>query len=214
MMYRRLSAGMCVLSSRASPLRKSCATVLLSVGMTSTYETLMAGTAAETAFDRHLFACILAAGMAEAPCPLTEAVGLTRSELRELLATHFPMAVGLVEALPEGRGSDAVEEGDLRDLLLRHGSSGSREERWLAAMVARRSLRPNHLWQDLGLTSRKDLSGLLHRHFRPLAEKNLRDMKWKKFFYRQMCEAEGIMICKSPVCDLCTDFHICFGPEE
>lgn len=178
------------------------------------YDRLMAGADPCDAFDRHVFACILAAGMAESPRPLTEAVGLTRPQLLDLLAAHFPAALDCADAVPEGRGADALEEGDLRDLLLRHGSAGTREERWLAAMVARRSLRPNHLWQDLGLASRKDLSGLLHRHFRPLAEKNSRDMKWKKFFYRQMCEAEGVMICKSPVCDLCADFHICFGPEE
>lgn len=39
-------------------------------------------------------------------------------------------------------------------------------------------------------------------------------MKWKTFFYRQMCEDEGVFICVSPVCGTCSDFHICYGPEE
>lgn len=181
---------------------------------TADYDRLMGGGTPADAFDRHVFACILAAGLREAPVPLTEAVGLTRTELAALLAAHFPHCLDLADGLAEDRGADSLEEPDLRDLLLRHGGAGTPEERWLAAMVARRSLRPNHLWQDLGLTARKDLSGLLHRHFRPLAEKNVRDMKWKKFFYRQMCEAEEIMICKSPICDQCSDFAICFGPEE
>lgn len=178
------------------------------------YDRLMAGGGPAGDFDRHVLACILAIGLREAPKPLTAAVGLTRSELRDLLSVHFPGCLDLLDGLPEDRGDDSLEEPDLRELLLRHGSAGRPEERWLAAMVARRSLRPNHLWQDLGLTARTDLSGLLHRHFRPLAEKNVRDMKWKKFFYRQMCEAEEIMICKSPICDQCGDFSICFGPED
>ncbi|MBI5163767.1 MAG: nitrogen fixation protein NifQ, partial [Magnetospirillum sp.] len=90
---------------------------------------------------------------------------------------------------------------------------GSDEARWLAAMVVRRSLKPDHLWQDLGLADRSDLSGLLLKHFHPLAVLNDRDMKWKKFFYRQLCLAEEVLVCKSPVCDACTDFAHCFGDE-
>lgn len=164
-------------------------------------------------FDRHVFACILTVGLRDAPMPLTDAIGLTRADLADLIGSHCPDCPDLLDGLPDDRGADAWEEPDLRDLLLAHGTAGRPEERWLAAMVARRSLRPNHLWQDLGLTSREDLSGLLNRHFHPLAVKNGRNMKWKKFFYRQMCEAEEIMVCKSPICDLCPDFSVCFGPE-
>ena len=90
---------------------------------------------------------------------------------------------------------------------------GSDDARWLAAMVARRSLQSGHLWQDLGLRERSDLSRFLIRHFGPIAALNIRDMKWKKFFYRQMCEAEGMVVCKSPVCDDCDDFKVCFEKE-
>ena len=68
--------------------------------------------------------------------------------------------------------------------------------------------------QDLGLTSRSDLSGLMRRHFVGLAEMNNRDMKWKKFFYRELCQREGVLICKSPNCEVCADAIHCFGPEE
>jgi nitrogen fixation protein NifQ len=50
----------------------------------------------------------------------------------------------------------------------------------------------------------------MRRHFRGLAELNDRDMKWKKFFYRQLCQREGVLICKSPNCDICSDFSLCF----
>jgi nitrogen fixation protein NifQ len=39
-------------------------------------------------------------------------------------------------------------------------------------------------------------------------------MKWKKFFYKQICEREGFKLCKSPSCGECVDYNKCFGPEE
>ena len=57
----------------------------------------------------------------------------------------------------------------LRDLLLAHRSTPGDESRWLAAMIARRAMEANHLWEDLGLRDRSELSRLLARHFAPLA---------------------------------------------
>jgi nitrogen fixation protein NifQ len=39
-------------------------------------------------------------------------------------------------------------------------------------------------------------------------------MKWKKFFYRQLCEREGIPVCNAPNCAVCADMALCFGPES
>ena len=187
--------------------------------MSEIYQRLMAGGGGADGFDRHVFACILAKGMAEAPRPLTEAVGLAAPDLRRVCEVFFPAALWLVcdsgdDGAEAGAGADAVEEADLRRLLADNATRpGDPVALWLAAMVARRSLCSDHLWQDLGLASRSDLSGLLHRHFLPLAARNVRDMKWKKFFYRTMCEDEGIRVCKAPVCDACCDFAQCYGPE-
>ncbi|HSV28031.1 MAG TPA: nitrogen fixation protein NifQ, partial [Candidatus Omnitrophota bacterium] len=30
----------------------------------------------------------------------------------------------------------------------------------------------------------------------------------------QLCGLEGIAVCKSPICDACDDFAVCFGAEE
>ena len=51
-------------------------------------------------------------------------------------------------------------------------------------------------------------------HFKPLASRNDRDMKWKKFLYKQLCETEGITTCRAPSCEVCADYQNCFGPEE
>lgn len=183
--------------------------------MSETYQRLMAAPGGGDGFDRHLFACIIAKGLSEAPRPLAQAVGLDAVELERLRRTYFPESRWLLELSGGDSGEDALEEPDLRCLLCDNATRpGDPVAHWLAAMVARRSLRPGHLWQDMGLTGRADLSGLLNRHFQPLALRNVRDMKWKKFFYRTLCEDEGILVCKSPVCDTCSDLNLCFGPEE
>jgi nitrogen fixation protein NifQ len=39
-------------------------------------------------------------------------------------------------------------------------------------------------------------------------------MKWKKFFYKQLCEREGVNACKAPSCAACDDYSKCFGSED
>lgn len=166
-------------------------------------------------FDRHVLASALATAMAEHPRPLTEALGLTREMLAELLETAFPGAYAIDELVTsdDGEGENAIEEEDFRQLFLDHRTHGAAIEHWIAHIIVRRSLCPDHLWRNLGVRARSELSQTLYRHFHPLASRNVRDMRWKKFFYREMCQTEGIFICKSPVCDTCPDFNECFGPE-
>lgn len=87
-------------------------------------------------------------------------------------------------------------------------------EQWLAEIIAAACLGMDHLWQDMGLWSRKELSDLLQRNFPALAVLNDRDMKWKKFLYKQLCDQQGIYVCRAPSCDVCADYNVCFGPEE
>ena len=89
-----------------------------------------------------------------------------------------------------------------------------RLEGHLAAMIARRCKSPHHLWQDLGLRTRNELSALMQRHFARLAARNRQDMKWKKFLYRMVCGSEGFTLCTAPVCSECSDFADCFGAED
>ncbi len=113
------------------------------------------------------------------------------------------------------KGADRQEEyGDILMLLLDHcGGCGCAEEE-MARRVAASCLGENHLWEDMGLESREELSELIKRHFRPLFEKNTGGMKWKKFFYKQVCEREGFHMCKSPSCGVCADYNNCFEAEQ
>ncbi|RLM22868.1 nitrogen fixation protein NifQ [Brenneria alni] len=81
-------------------------------------------------------------------------------------------------------------------------------------LIASASMGFNHLWQDLGLASRAELRELMTTCFEPLIGMNVKNMRWKKFFYRQICLAqEGELICRSPSCESCSEIDFCFSPE-
>lgn len=180
------------------------------------YDRLMAASGRVGDEDRHVLASVIALALAEGEKPLPEAVGLEGTTLARLLDAAFPGAFAPGELAPPGGGAgeDAIEEPDYRQLLLDGRATGAEIEDWLASIVARRSLRPEHLWVSLGLRNRQELSDMLHRHFPAVAARNARHMRWKKFFYREMCQAEGVYVCKSPVCDVCPDFGHCYGGED
>ncbi|HET6378895.1 MAG TPA: nitrogen fixation protein NifQ [Methylocella sp.] len=169
-------------------------------------------------FDIHAIASVLALAIEEADqtgFPLTEGVGLDPAALSDLARAMFPAA--RIPLALFGTGSFPVidaEEQSLRDILLMYSSCGCSLERPLATMIARRCKWPHHLWQDLGLRDRQELSHLMKKYFAPLAEKNRFDMKWKKFLYRLVCNSESFTLCTSPVCSECDDFAHCFGSEE
>lgn len=102
---------------------------------------------------------------------------------------------------------------DIVELLWEHAREQNSATRELALFIANASMGDNHLWQDMGLPNRAALSALMQANFPRLVEKNAGDMKWKKFFYRQLCERAEVLICKSPSCGVCCDYDKCFGPE-
>jgi nitrogen fixation protein NifQ len=106
------------------------------------------------------------------------------------------------------------EEQQLCSLFDRHRCDDSFETAWIGAILTRRSMSPRHLWQDLGLASRDELGRLMRERFPGLAERNAQNMKWKKFFYRSLCELEGFTLCTAPTCRQCSDFESCFGDEK
>ena len=169
-------------------------------------------------FDAHIVAAIVSLGMIEAKSeqlPIIETVGMPGVELATLIRDTFPHAAPMFDRLADDALAEpSDDEACLRDLLWRNATEGSDLQRRLSQMVARRSMRPNHLWQDLGLRNRRELSWLMARHFEPLASRNQADMKWKKFLYRTICRDEGYRLCSAPVCSDCDDFELCFGDES
>ncbi|HEX8963964.1 MAG TPA: nitrogen fixation protein NifQ [Rhodocyclaceae bacterium] len=138
--------------------------------------------------------------------------GLAEARFQKLVNEYF-VDVAL-ENGASGCGCDGDEFDDLLQLLLDHRSQASETSAWLAYAVASAAMGENHLWQDMGLPSRRHLSNFLDSRFGPLAALNTGDMKWKKFFYRQLCQRAGVPVCKSPHCGDCCDYAVCFGPED
>ncbi len=154
-------------------------------------------------------------GWADGAGALPGWMGLDPVEFNAMIERHFP---GVPWPAFSGRmfcdPARIWERNDLRQLLLGHLAGLDKSEEWIASIVAAACMGDDHLWQDLGLWSRGDLSRLMTENFPRLAAGNNRNMKWKKFLYKQLCNAEGIYVCRSPSCAVCSDFDHCFGPEE
>ena len=151
--------------------------------------------------------------------PFVPALGLTVNEFSRLLQNRFPNfsppSSWLDSQAQDIDSNDRFDEfRDLLNLLLEHCAISDLHHREITHLVATACMGGNHLWQDLGLPGRKALSYLLSDHFPTLAAKNTGDMKWKKFFYKQLCEREGINACRSPSCAACSDYAKCFDSEE
>ena len=147
---------------------------------------------------------------------LVRGLALDDAALAALKACIFPdMQSALLLAAPTIAVQSPIDEfDDLAGLLLDHRTSMDDQSHWLAHAIATACMAENHLWQDLGLSNRSQLTWLMQSHFTSLALRNSGDMKWKKFFYRQLCERAGLTVCRSPSCGVCSDYQQCFGPEE
>ena len=77
----------------------------------------------------------------------------------------------------------------IKELLPFHIAGVNQSTEWVAAILAAGCLGDDHLWQDLGLTNREDLSEMIKRHFPGLYFKNTGNMKWKKFFYKSLASS-------------------------
>lgn len=150
--------------------------------------------------------------------------GLDLADFSAMLDHYFPGArnayltpalrTRLVAADPSGQGNRFDEFEDLLGLLLAHRGDDRPETRWLAHAVTACCMGEDHLWQDMGLPNRQALSDLLAQRFPSLFARNTAGMRWKKFFYKQLCERNGAFVCRSPSCAECAEYASCFGPEE
>lgn len=141
-------------------------------------------------------------------------------EFMRLLARYFPsapaeMADGHLVSEPRAACAaiELEEFDDLLALLREHRRDDSEETRWLAHAIASACAGENHLWEDMGMPDRAALSQLLKRYFPTLYFKNTGNLRWKKFFYKLLCDRAQARLCKAPSCGVCSDYEACFGPE-
>ncbi|MDP1969484.1 MAG: nitrogen fixation protein NifQ [Methylobacter sp.] len=147
---------------------------------------------------------------------LPDTMGLESGQFNELKNRLFPGS-SIPDHAPSGSKLDfsrLLEKDDLVNLLKHFSKPDIIEIDWIIGVIVAGSLGSDHLWQDLGLWSRSQLSAMLQYNFPELAAKNDKDMKWKKFIYKQLCEAEGLYLCRVPSCEVCIDYPKCYGSEE
>lgn len=152
--------------------------------------------------------------------PPNPGMGLTRDKFGALLECYFPGTSREIcgdsykQACADCASLPVSEFDDLLALLLEHSSTDTEHNEWLAYALASGCMGGNHLYQDMGLPDRRALSALLQRYFTALYLKNVDNMKWKKFFYKQLCDRAEVTMCPARNCQSCIDYGNCFESEE
>lgn len=160
-------------------------------------------------------ACVLGHALEERDTghgTLPELLELTPAQLTDLADCWFPCAT--LPDLDAPEPARSADQDAITLLLLWRGGQASAEAHWFAAIIARRAMETRHLWEDMGLPDRTALGGLIARHFPRLHAANSQNMRWKKFFYRQVCNDRDFALCLSPSCDDCAEKADCFAPED
>lgn len=149
--------------------------------------------------------------------------GLSPAELHELLDYLFPGALtGFDTSLSALRDQYAayVDTGAsdpqpgftllMRVLLDAYSAPGLDTTPWVSSILAHACLRPDHLWRDLGLTGREDVTVLLARHYPGLVSRNVDNLRWKKFLAYSAYEHADLPAAAAPGCDDCEDTAFCY----
>jgi nitrogen fixation protein NifQ len=170
------------------------------------------------AFDARLFARLVAAREVRGELAL---LGLKAEQLASLARRHFVMEAAVPLAQSAGTPllsvvdeAAAAYANAMRAFLIAHAAPevDSEDAHCLAAIVANACLRPDHLWRDLGLSGRDDVTAMLERYFPALVARNVEGLRWKKLLARELALATGATPGPAPGCPGCEDFGFCFPP--
>ncbi len=180
----------------------------------ATGTTLHSAVEASWDFEAAMYRAVLQKAIAEWEArggSLACRLGIGGMALATLLMLHVPDHP-LLRPEDYVQSDEREEQAWVRALLLSEFEVASDETTCLAAIIARRSMDGNHLWEDLGLSDRASLTRLMRMYFPALAGRNVDNMRWKRFFFRQLCDADGLSHCTSPTCCDCPDLAGCFEP--
>jgi nitrogen fixation protein NifQ len=170
------------------------------------------------AFDTHspdalLFAKLIAAREVRGEVAL---LGLSHDALNALHQRHFASEPAPLEdvaqrvhVITQPHAEFAVA---MRALILQHASTvvHAEDASCLASIIAYACLRPDHLWRDLGLTGRDEVTAMLTRYFPELVSRNVANLRWKKFLAQQLAWSQGREPGPAPGCPGCEDYGFCF----
>ncbi len=167
--------------------------------------------------DRQLFASLITVATQE-DCPMTAALGLNEEQLAALFATWFPY---FDRRLVDGKQPILIAppqiNADVEDVLFSFvpADAEATSPAWLLAQIlAARAAHKGHLWVAMGLLKRPQLTAAIRRHLPELAEANNKEMRWKRFLFKRVCDLGGGVMCKTPNCGDCSDFALCFVTDD
>lgn len=104
--------------------------------------------------------------------------------------------------------------GPLYRFLLGHralkDSTHARLSGWLAAAC----MGGHHLWEDLGLSGRPQVSRLMQLAFPVLHDSNVMNLRWKRHLFLCLGDTLGRPGLRPAKCDDCGDFAVCMGAGQ
>jgi nitrogen fixation protein NifQ len=167
--------------------------------------------------DRLLFASLLTVAVQD-NCSVEAALGLSAEQLDHLLSHYFP-AFPRQQFVTDESPSVAAPEisPDIEDIIFSYLPADvemNSPALLLPRILVARSAHSGHLWVAMGLLKRPQLTAAVKRHIPALAAANNRGMRWKRFFFKQVCDRNGGNLCKTPNCGDCSDYAACFAPES
>ena len=144
-------------------------------------------------------------------------MGLNTNDFSRLLDSFFSSAKPNLLSVPKVACVALPREdfNDLLHLLLEYRRDDSTETVWVAHALCSGCMGNDHLYSDMQLPDRQVLSDLIAHYFPALFQKNAgARMRWKKFFYKQLCARAEVQLCPAPGCQSCVDRPVCFMPES
>lgn len=170
--------------------------------------------------DRQMFAGLLSLATHENKT-FAATLGLQPSDIDKIFAIYFPDfdPDQVRKAVSKNTPLRPEKNRDVLNILLSHVARDQAGKRahiseLLAKVIAARASQPGHLWVAMGFHERPQLTAAIRRHLPTLAIANDKGMRWKRYLFKQACDMNGGGMCKSPNCGDCSDYNLCFAPEE
>ncbi len=99
----------------------------------------------------------------------------------------------------------------LHQLLMSERAVSDEAHTRLAGWIASACMGSHHLWQDLGVQARSEVSRLLSLAFPALFASNTHHLRWKRHLFLCLGHQLGQPDLRPPKCDGCGDFDACMS---
>lgn len=130
-------------------------------------------------------------------------------QLHARVGAHVLAAIARGE-LPSLSGATPLQV-QLHELLMAQRAVADELHTQLAGWFSSACLGGHHLWQDLGLSGRPEVSRLMRLAFPTLFALNTHDLRWKRHLFLCLGQSLGQADLRPPKCDHCGDFDACMG---